>query len=315
MSVCCVIVTYNRKELLAECINSILNQTVEVKDIIVVDNNSNDGTEEFLQENKLMDKIIYNKLSENIGGAGGFNYGIKESTKKEYEWVWIMDDDSIPNSTALEELLKANNLIQEENLSFLCSKVIGYNNEEMNIPLISERNSENGYPIWMKYLNESIAEVKAATFVSVLLKSEAIKSVGLPWKEFFLWGDDIEYTLRLNKYFGPGYVVGKSIVVHKRKDAKNLSLKEETNENRINLYRYKYRNDILLNVYSSKLRGLLRNIKQLIYCLEILFLKDKLKYKKFKIAVMGTLDGIFNIKLRRSFKNRGNKIISSYVGD
>ena len=315
MKICCVIVTYNRKQLLVECINSILQQTINVNNIIVVDNNSNDGTDELLQENNLMDKITYKKLTKNIGGAGGFNFGIGESLKDIYDWVWIMDDDSIPTKTALEELLNAQSILKDENISFLCSKVIGMNNEEMNLPLISERNTENGYPIWMKYLDKSIVEVKAATFVSVLIKTEAVKKVGLPWKEFFLWGDDIEYTLRLNKYFGPGYVVGKSIVIHKRVNARNISLVEESNSNRITLYKYKYRNDILLHEYNGKLKNFMLTTKQILNCILILFKSNNFKYKKFKIATIGTLDGLLNIKLRKSFKNRFKSITNYSMGE
>lgn len=304
MKVCCVVVTYNRKKLLIECINSILQQTVSVNDIIVIDNNSSDGTKEFLEANKLMEKVCYKRLEENVGGAGGFNEGIKEALNKEYDWVWIMDDDSIPNSTALEELLKANDILKGENVSFLCSKVIGINNEQMNIPIVSDRNGENGYPIWMKYLNESIIEVKAATFVSVLIKTEAIKQVGLPWKQFFLWGDDIEYTLRLSKYFGQGYVIGNSIVVHKRIGAKNLSIIEEENINRLKMYKYQYRNNIFLQVYDSRLKRIVLTIKQILSIGKILAKSKKYRIKKAIIVLCSTFDGMLNIKLKKEFKDR-----------
>lgn len=42
MNICCVVVTYNRKKLLAECLNALINQTYKIKDIIVIDNNSSE---------------------------------------------------------------------------------------------------------------------------------------------------------------------------------------------------------------------------------------------------------------------------------
>ena len=185
----------------------------------------------------------------------------------------------------------------------------------MNLPIISDRNGENGYPIWMKYLDNSIVEVKAATFVSVLIKTEAIKRVGLPWQEFFIWGDDIEYTLRLNKYFGPGYAIGKSIVVHKRVNARNISLIEESNPNRIEMYKYKYRNDILLHEYNGIGRNVILTTKQILHCISILFRSDNLRYKKFKIATIGTLNGMLNIKLRKRFKDRFKNLTNYSMGE
>lgn len=304
MRVCCVIVTYNRKKLLLECINSILKQTISVNDIIVIDNNSNDGTEEYLNQNNLMSLIKYKKLNENIGGAGGFNIGVKEALKKEYDWIWIMDDDTIPTVNALEELLKSYTVLKNERVSFLCSKVIGIDNEEMNIPIISQRNGENGYPIWMKYLDKSIVEVKAATFVSVLIKYEAVKQVGLPWRQFFIWGDDIEYTSRLNKYYGPGYSIGKSIVIHKRIGAKNLSIIDEDSINRIKMYKYLYRNNIFVNSYEKPIKQLKLMVRQFIDIIKIMVKSKKYKLKKASIVLCATLNGIFNIKLKKEFKNR-----------
>lgn len=304
MKICCVIVTYNRKKLLIESIKSVLNQTYKVEDVLVIDNNSTDGTKEFLIENNLMNKISYNKLTSNIGGAGGFNAGIKESLKKQYDWVWIMDDDSIPVNTALENLIRSLDELKNEKISFLCSKVIGPENEEMNIPLISERIGKNGYPLWMKYLDKGIVEVKAATFVSVLINFEAIKKVGLPWKQFFIWGDDIEYTLRLTKYFGCGYSIGKSIVIHKRIGAKNLSIMQEDNINRIKMYKYKYRNDIFLHSYNTKKKAIILTMKQFIEAFKVLIKSKSFRIKKFLIIIFSTLNGIFNIKLRKEFKNR-----------
>lgn len=308
LNICCVVVTYNRKTLLLECINSLINQTYKLNKIIIVDNNSSDGTEEYLIENGIIgNKIIdYLKLPCNIGGAGGFHEGIKKTIQEEYDWVWVMDDDSIPTATALEELVKSYDYVKTKNISFLCSKVIGPNNEQMNIPAVSNKVGENGYKIWMEHLDKGMVQVDNATFVSVLINSEAIKKVGFPWKEFFIWGDDIEYTLRLNKYFGPGYVVGSSIVIHKRIGAKNLSIIEENNEQRLNMYRYRYRNDVILLEYKC-IKDKIKTILAIIaLSISALVKSENYKIKKATIILTSTINGLFNMKLRKSFKLRMN---------
>lgn len=306
MNICCVVVTYNRKELLKECIESLINQTYKIKTIIIIDNNSTDGTEEYLQSSNLLsiDNIKYIKLPINIGGAGGFYEGMKESMNYEHDWIWIMDDDCIPDTYALEELIKAKKILDEEKVSFLCSKVIGIDGKTMNIPCISNKRKLNGRAIWIDYLEEGISAVDIATFVSVLVNTDAIRQVGLPWKDFFIWGDDTEYTLRLTKFYGQGYVVGKSKVLHKRVTSSTLSIEEETNINRINMYKYMYRNNILIaNYYNifNRVKSILSQIKKSIF---ILFTNSEYKFKKSWIVFSSTIDGIFNIKLRRKFKNR-----------
>ena len=105
MRIATIVVTYNRKELLLECLEHLFDQSYG-SDIIVVDNNSDDGTEEALRELIEKKKIQYINTGANLGGAGGFQYGIKYATESGYDYLWIMDDDSMPTSNALEELLR-----------------------------------------------------------------------------------------------------------------------------------------------------------------------------------------------------------------
>lgn len=121
-SVCAVVVTFNRKELLTKCISSLLDQTLKLQTIIIVDNNSTDKTEELLlqegyikslpdtkqksvQEKTIQEvKLRYIRLPENMGGAGGFYEGVKTAYEDNYDWIWIMDDDAFPTKTCLENL-------------------------------------------------------------------------------------------------------------------------------------------------------------------------------------------------------------------
>lgn len=306
MKICGVVVTYNRKKLMLECINALKKQSYKLEKIIVIDNHSTDGTKEFLTQNSVFedDRIEYYYQEKNLGGAGGFYEGIKKSLKQSYDWVWIMDDDTIPTETALEELVSSLSILKDENVSFLGSKVIGPNEEEMNLPTISDRRDKTNYPIWMKYLSESIIEVEDATFVSLLIKIDAINKLGLPWKDFFIWGDDTEYTRRLTSMYGPAFIVGKSIVIHKRFGPSNLSIVEETNEARIKMYRYQFRNGLInANEYFGKnivFRIIGGNIKTILKVLT----KSQHKYLKSKVIVDGTCDFIFKRYDNHSFKNR-----------
>ena len=307
MKVSCVIVTYNRKELLQECLEAVLNQTYEVNKIYVIDNNSTDGTYLlFTKENILSDRIEYIKLNENLGGAGGFEKGMKNIDYSETDWVWIMDDDTIPTNTALEELLNCNEKLKDEKVSFLCSKVVDINGKEMNIPIPSDRAGKNGYKLWAKYINDKIVEVKMATFVSILVKADAVKKVGLPWSKFFIWGDDTEYTLRLNKYYGPGFLAGASLVIHKRTGGANIDIFKEDNLNRLNLYKFKYRNDLIIaKEYHGVKRVARLLVRDMTHIFRCIFSAETNKGRKIKSILSGVNNFVFD-KYRKDFNNRMN---------
>lgn len=302
-----VVVTYNRKELLCECIAAILGQTVSVDKLILIDNNSTDGTYEALEEKGyITDPIVeYIKLDENIGGAGGFYEGMKVAREESPSWVWIMDDDTIPNKTCLEELLNASEII-DGNISFLASAVRGIHNEAMNVPKIS-RNQFNSYTDWYEYLEYGIVQIVKATFVSLLINGEAIKKCGLPWKEFFIWGDDSEYTQRIIRDYGSAYMVGKSVAIHKRFSSEALSIVREQNKNRIPMYFYYYRNNLIgFWEYEGILYRFLCMGKLAFDFLGVLF-KGKYKCKKMWVIVRAFFAFVFGTYDRNSFKNRANK--------
>ncbi|MBQ7437823.1 MAG: glycosyltransferase [Oscillospiraceae bacterium] len=251
MKICAIIVTYNRKELVKECLSAVLNQTYPIHDILLFDNGSTDGTHDFLDGIGLLcdSRIHYTYVENNIGAAGAYSEAFNIAKSIECDWIWEMDDDTIPNPDCLERLLGALDVLSEEkSISFLASTVFGENGEFMNVPAIDARPSENGYPSWYKYLNRGIVKIGCATFISLLFNKKAVDQIGIPIREFSMWGFDTEYTRRLTKYFGDAYFVGDSVAIHKRKNAIALNIEKETEPDRIKLYRTLYESS-LINSY------------------------------------------------------------------
>ena len=242
-TVCAVIVTYNRKELLLECLKSLENQSRPINAIYIVDNDSTDGTPELLLENgylkelpanelkenfeKTIQKdntiIHYLKMHENTGGAGGFHEGVKRAYEDGYDWLWLMDDDAEPFKDALEKL---SNYFDEDNVSALAGVV-----EEKNQITSCHR----GFFDFNKFSILSIIDkvkldlirsnpvlkIDFASFVGILVKRKSISHVGFPKKEFFVYGDDFEYCIRLNNV-GRILLVTNSIIQHKASSSKNF---------------------------------------------------------------------------------------------
>ncbi|GFI47537.1 galactofuranosyltransferase GlfT1 [Lachnospiraceae bacterium] len=297
MRVTAVVVTYNRRALLKECVNALLCQDFEDINILLVDNHSTDGTIEYIEsllDNNMVQALF---LKQNIGGAGGFYEGIKYAVKDNVDWLWLMDDDTIPDVNACSELCKAVCVINDK-IGFLSSNVYGMNQECMNTPRMNfTQKGKNGYGDWNKYLSEGLVKVNSATFCACFISTEAVRTIGLPIKEYFLWGDDTEYTLRLSRYYGQGWLVGKSKVLHKRENGKSLSIKDEDNQNRINVYFY-YTRNYLINVslyYFGYLGAFAKTMQFILIILQILF--GNVQYKGMKIRVL--VKGIFAFWFKR----------------
>ena len=241
-----LIITYNRLPLLKECIQAVLGQTWNSFNILVIDNHSTDGTWEYLQTLEGKGAISFLRLEQNTGGSGGFHIGIREALRRGYSHIWLMDDDTVPDIHAVERLLSADRLLGE--YGFLVSLPVWKDGSlcKMNLPLPGQFRREKG-----RILQEGLLPVRKATFVSMLLKADIVREVGLPIREFFIWGDDQEYTERISKKY-KCYLVLSSVVQHKTKNNLGSDISTDSPE-RIERYFYAYRNEL----YIAKRNGIL----------------------------------------------------------
>lgn len=245
-----VVVTYNRLPLLKECIEHICNQSVHC-DILIVDNASTDNTSSWgtdIQGEFKDYKIIYENTGTNLGGAGGFNYGMRKACELGYRYVWIMDDDAFAEHDCLEQLLVQADAFDEKNkpFGFLSSIVLWIDNSlcKMNwqrkYPLPKRRSEHH---VTKSDLVHELIQIQCATFVSLLFPTDIIRQVGLPIKDFFIWCDDIEYTRRISlKYQLPCYAVTGSRIVHHTANNVGSDLATDSVE-RISRYGYAFRNE------------------------------------------------------------------------
>jgi len=234
-TVATIVVTYNRLALLQEEIESLRCQTFTSHQIIVINNGSTDGTLDWLEQQKDIITITQG----NLGGAGGFNTGMRYAAENGYEYCWVMDDDVICSPNALQELYNGYHL--KENIGFVCSKVSGTDGNAMNTPVVGDKLGK-GYPNYYDMIEHQMIKVVEATFVSVFLSTKVIFELGLPIKEFFIWGDDTEFTHRVSSHYDC-YLCCKSEVVHKRTIQAGLTFEKETDPKRLRNYFYMFRNN------------------------------------------------------------------------
>ncbi|MGV3344205.1 glycosyltransferase [Enterobacteriaceae bacterium LUAb1] len=197
-----VIVTYNRKELLKKVISAVSHQSHPLKKIIIVDNNSNDGTLEYIAE-FLSESITYENTGGNLGGAGGFYFGFQAAEKYGYDYLWLMDDDFMPTIDCLERLLEGNptGITQPVrfNLDESCAELspLSYN---LSNPFILNPKGESIKDYLKKNDNElQLVDIEAISFEGPLIPRWVVEKIGFPDPRFFIFCDDIEYAIKAKR--------------------------------------------------------------------------------------------------------------------
>ena len=212
LAVKAVVVTYNRKVLLGECLRAILAQTTPVRDVLVVDNASTDGTREHLEAEGLLPhpQVAYRRLGRNLGSSGGFATGVL-AQREGADWLWVMDDDAEPRPDCLERMLESP-AAAAPGTAALCSAVVGADGRRQTL----HRGRLDGRPVALEdeaYERDAV-EIGYATFVGLLVRGDVARALDAPKAELFMWADDYEYCLRLRER-GRIVLVPRSVVVHK----------------------------------------------------------------------------------------------------
>lgn len=288
--VAAVLVTYNRVDLLKKCLSQLLIQPTELSKILVIDNHSSDGTEIYMSKMiKQNHQIIYSRLSNNLGGAGGFAEGIKQAMSLDVDYFWIMDDDTIPNSDTLSNLLAADEQLQSK-WSFLSSNVRWVDNKAARMNQLTTQK------YWSDEINNGLVAVKTGTFVSILIKKDDVRRVGLPISEFFIWSDDTEYTIRLSNKI-TGYFVINSTVTHETKVNLSVDLVHERDKNKIKRYYYSLRNGFYIARREKKV--IRYCVRAILLSISVVTSNSDYKWNKLKVLYRGLMAGfVFNPKIK-----------------
>lgn len=216
-TVASIVVTFNRPKQLIEGIEGILSQSRMPERLYIIDNHSSPETFEILfergwlkekpvvdgQENQLIKTpmtsanqndpefaIHYIRMAKNEGGAGGFYTGMKAAFEDGFNWLWMMDDDGVPDEKQLHELLDhsvKNNLLFSNALvtSILDSNFLAFDLNEF------QKTDE--------VKDQPVLKGIVAAFNGTLISRKVVEKIGFIKREMFIWGDETEYVNRVRK--------------------------------------------------------------------------------------------------------------------
>ena len=310
--ICAVVVTFNRKELLLECLDALLKQTYPLNRIYLIDNDSSDGTYELLHVRGYLDnpRIAYEKLQMNLGGAGGFAHGLQKAYKNNHDFYYLLDDDAEPAPDAIERLVP---YLNKEHSAFASAV---YGNFELHET--SHRGNFdwcNIYPTPQKalplkeYEKESV-EIDMASFVGILIAKDSIANIGFPRAEFFIHFDDTEYCMRLSK-LSKILMIPQSVIYHKEKRQEEKIQKSflwfKKNRIRYDKLWIKYfgkRNSIYLATHYStcKAKFYTKLLLEYLQLIKDILLYDDNKLKRIYFSTASYIDGLSGIFQNHNIK-------------
>lgn len=194
-----VVVTYNRRKLLEDCVAAISSQTYPISKTYIVNNKSTDGTKEYLETLDKERFSIFN-AEQNLGGAWGFEQGVRLNEQDGgYDLLLLIDDDAILDKDCIL------NIVQEAerhcDVEAFSTTVIEHG--EINIghrKLISSGFKARFAPVPAEEYEKESFCLDLASFCGLVVRRSIIKKIGLPRGDFFIWYDDTEYSLRIRRH-------------------------------------------------------------------------------------------------------------------
>ena len=227
-----IIVTYsNRFSLLKQVISACIAQGIHK--IIVVDNASAQESKRLLIElESITPRLHVCYLPENIGSSGGFKFAISEALKDvNSEFLWLLDDDNVPQPGALKALVEAYNLLSSETNKPVLYSYRGEVWEDDHRAVyngIIKKSITNGFCgfDFFTALKKKIKNLTSSTSIPSLsypvirtqigpyggmfTHIENIKKIGLPNEDYFVYADDHDFTSRFEDYGIAQYLVFNS---------------------------------------------------------------------------------------------------------
>lgn len=284
-----VVVTYNRKEFLKMAVESLLSQTLLPQKIIIIDNASTDGTPEMMQafQSELID---YVRLPENLGGSGGFYRGLDIAKKyqDEAQWVSLSDDDAIFENDYFEKI---------SNVASHTPKIKAFSGTVQFMDHSKQLDQRQRITSWNHFDSTAIPDsayksdfyIDLFTFCGCVINFDLVNQVGMPRQDFFIWWDDIEYSIRVRKY-SKILNVSDAILVH---HTKKPSVSSRYQQNWKEYYWFRNRTVTVRTLGRNKFMANLWAVYQIIAKVKQVFVDKRFKGQRWK-AIKVTMDGVWD---------------------
>jgi GT2 family glycosyltransferase len=211
--------TFNDVDIIDRTIEAVLRQTHPVDGILVVDNASTDAT----LERPSLKNVTVLRHQENVGTSGAVVTGFRYALEQDYDWIWILDADSLVLPDALEKLFD------------LYTRLPGTVRDEAAFLACLPRNQGDGRPYHgAVFTRKGLTVVRPgpeerhylchiSIWSGCLYRLAAVRQIGLPDPNYVLdWGE-FEYGNRVMQAGYKGFINQESILQHNIRGAPSLN--------------------------------------------------------------------------------------------
>ena len=207
-----IVLNWNGKKYLKNCLSSLENQTYSNFEIILVDNRSRDGSVKFVRRNFPQTKIVENK--KNLGVAEGINRGTKLAKG---EYIFTLNNDTKLDKNCLERLVEVTE--RDNKIGMSGSKILSLKNPRLidsvglNIYLDGLARGRGRKEIDKEQYNK-VEEILLPSACAAMYRKRMLDEIGLFDEDFFAYCEDTDIGLRGRLAGWKAVLVPSAIVYH-----------------------------------------------------------------------------------------------------
>ena len=210
-AVCCVIVNWNGWQDTLECLASLQKQDYENLHVIVVDNGSTNESVERIRS--AFPEVELIETGKNLGFSGGTNVGLRAALKQDVEFLWLLNNDTVCPPDTVRKLV---NCAIANPGAGLIGTVLFYAH---NPKEVQAWGGGKVFP-WVAYSKHFYSPTKFekncyVTFASVLVRRAMLHETGLMYEGFFMYFDDADLCMRMQKTKWKIAIAEDTAVLHK----------------------------------------------------------------------------------------------------
>jgi GT2 family glycosyltransferase len=193
-----IILNWNGKHFLSDCLTSLRAQTVNEFEVLLVDNGSQDGSSEYVAREFPEVQVL--ALRENLGFCAANNLGIEQAINRGADCVLLLNNDTRVAPDFIQHMMEA--LFQDSSVAVVCPKIYFMDRPNLlwyaggDFSLWTSRSRHTGWKQIDQGQFDRPRPVTAATGCAMLVRVSSIHNVGFLKEDFWAYGEDIEWTLR-----------------------------------------------------------------------------------------------------------------------
>ena len=267
-----VIVTFNNAVMLANLLSDLRIQLRRPDEVFVIDNASRDNTEKMVRID--YPEAVYVHLDENLGSAGGYHEGICRASLSS-EFIYTLDDDVRLDPYTLLEIIK------------------GFHALDQSMPgqIAAVRS------VGARHSGAAPTPLEIVPWRGTLFKTAIVREVGTPSPELFLYGEDLEYSLRFKQKGYKCYWIPSSRCVEASRYSEGKTCSAMFGRQHVyyrepfRLY-YAFRNEMFIYIKYRYIFKIFRLLSYAVKVMSMLLVTERWAgWKMFRAVCRGLIDG------------------------